>query len=293
MNKLLARLSLTVVAAGALWVAGCDSKKSTNSLTPGDPNDEGYQAFEEVVGGINETSNEMISGVFEQVNMIMDLNNSSSSKDRAFPNQYASAETDSFSATYNSDSHYWHTYWSLTADGSGASIVYRDSIQFREGETAVQWPDTSLLTEIRCGQAMNAGFQDDSNAISIEAGSEWNLSSVEGPINNGTEVIVSGSTNQGLNASSLATNCDMTVSVTSSHSNVRTYVSDLASGQSCPSAGSIGISGSLSSSCQGGGSSLNGTWNWMATFDSGNVSISANNGQYSWSYNGVCPPPQM
>lgn len=292
MNKFLTGLTVTALTAGAMLLVGCESSnKSNNGLEPGDLESQEYQQFSEVAGGLNDATGDMVAGAFEQAGMIYAMGSSSPSKDRnPFANSFATSETDSFTATYNDVTHYWHTYWSYSDSSEGVTAVFRDSIQFREGMNAVQWPDSATVTEIRCGQLASIYLTGDSGTITLNATSEWIFAGEPGAIPGGGEVIINGGVNHQAQASGLVSGCNVELEMTADYDGITTTMPQLQTGESCPTSGVTTLTGAVSSVCEteGGNGTFDGNWFWQATFNEGMVSISANNGVFEWTYEGEC-----
>jgi hypothetical protein len=286
MNKFLTGLTATALTAGALLMIGCESKdKGYTNLEPGDPESQEFQDFQDVADGLSDVSGDMVDGMFEQCGMILGLNDSPASKERnALSGHFASAETDSFVATYNDVSHYWHTYWSYTDSSRGVTAVYQDSIQFREGDSAVQWPNTEVITEVRCGQLATIMFENEDGSFTITAASHWSVTGEPGAIPGGGEIKINGGVNHQVEANGLTSGCNTDLNMDAAFDDVTTTLPSLQASETCPTMGSVIMTGTVSSVCESeeGTGSFDGSWYWKATFTEGTISISANNGEFEW-----------
>jgi len=293
MNKNFLTLGLGLLALVLLVLAGCSGKSrisDADNLEPGDLNDDEYLMAAEAMDIGQEYTWEMIDELFASIGRI-DAQSASPSLSPALGSPFSPAPVDSFTATYNSATGYWHVYVDVTDSLQGMTLTYNDSIQFRNALGVVQWPDSDLI-EIRTGMSLVAGVipgspnaPDDMDAIVIQE------LTVTGEIGTEGAILAGGSGHFYINMSDVEDSvaCDFDFNMTTGLNNVALDLATLGQGD-CPSAGVITNSGAFDMACTGDGLALELAVDWdaTATYNGDNVRVVVENDSTRWVYEGPC-----
>ena len=145
MKRALMTIMVLTIIAGLVYVIGCsdDDETSTGSTTKptGDTLDPTFigakQALSDVSDSVPLALNAMINGMWGVLDSMASLPS-------AKPTGILQPDT----VWFNGDNNYWYAI----EENTGLFYSYQiDSLQFMQGEIAVQWPDTALLTRINGG----------------------------------------------------------------------------------------------------------------------------------------------
>lgn len=293
----LKNLSLSLMLAAGLMAAGCSEESKPNEPLPdGDPDSQEYQEFQESSSMIDESNDEMLAGVFEMADMIGDMQGGGTSVGSSEPgrlNYIPAAVADSFLATYDSATQYWTAYLSYTDTLTGSNFIHSCSLQFVQGDAAVQWPDSLLVTQINSGAIFTANLAGDNGEATIEATHDWSISGAAGEIGAEGDVVINGEATFSLVGGGSDSNgtCNAEINFSQNSVDVEVNLTSLSTGESCPSAGSHVKVGSAQIECSGqnGTGTWNRNWSVTYTFTPGEVNIVAQNGINQWTYDGPCP----
>jgi len=292
MNKSLFIVGLGLLALFALVLGGCSSKSrvADDTLQPGDLGDEEYIMASEAMDIGQDFTYDMIDELFASIGRIDGLS-ASPSLSPAQGSPFAPAPVDSFTAVYNAATGYWQVYVDVTDSLEGLTLNYRDSIQFRNSQGIVQWPDSNLV-EIRTGMSLTASVipgsetaPDQMDAVVMQ------VLTVTGEIGAEGLILADGSGHFYITMSDVedSTACDFDFNMTTGLEGV---VIDLATlGQNeCPSSGVIANQGAFDMACTGDGLSLElaADWDATVTYNGINVRVVMENDSTRWIYEGPC-----
>jgi len=269
----------------ALSMIGCSDDDEITTPTEKQVGNLNNAEFQMVVGVIEIAegiTGEMIDDLLDQIGRIDDIN----------PNPKLAGSTlgsadvpaaDSFSATYNFVTQYWHIYLSITDTSEAVTFTYTDSVQLRNDAGPMQWPD-STINEVRSGISVVA--QGVANGDMVTAGQNWTIA---GDLYNAGIVTVDGggTLNVDITETEDSTTCEIDLAFTAVYDGVE---ADLSNEDACPTAGTVRHDGSVSLSCTEGSNSFTIADTWMAsmTFDGTDVSAVWENSNFRWTYDGPC-----
>lgn len=276
--------SAVIVCVALLGACSDDDDGGTGSdaKQPGNPTDLGYLLFKGVLFQFDDTTVDMIRDILEFYGMM---------SAKRTPSSDALSEITQ-EPVYHEDSEYWYYEH---VDTSYYGIEYTaDSLQFLHSGVAVQYPDSALLTEIRCGvhwvlvdTATEAKSHIDQSApgdtlltidclvtITGDPGQIAGLGDVTINLSGSVEGMPPG----------MSSDCDW--------NNDFDYVgTDLLinlTTDNCPTSGEIVYTGVMVLACPPPLPSYSNTWYARQTFDSGDVSWYIENENYYWEESGYC-----
>lgn len=293
MKKNLLTLGLGLLVLTLLVLAGCSGKSratDSDNLQTGELTDEEYQMAAEAMAMGQEYTYDMIAELFASIGRI-DAQSGSPSLTPAAGSPFSPAPVDSFTASYNPTTGYWHVYVDITDSLQGMTLNYRDSIQFRNTLGIVQWPDSSL-NEIRTGMSLTtAVIPGSENAPDEMDGVVMQVLTVTGEIGTEGEILADGSGHFYITMSDVEDSvaCDFDFNMTTGLDGVVIDLSTLGQND-CPSAGVIANQGAFDMACTGDDLSLElaADWNATATYNGGDVRVVMENDSTRWVYDGPC-----
>lgn len=282
------RLFLLFVLAGLLTGVffGCSDDETDNPLTPGDPEDPDYTLFVDQFDGMNNTNLDMFGVTFGFIDLIGNPEVSSSTAPKI---------TGDPTYEYHEASGYWYCTWVDTNEYDEIH-TYVDSLQFKEGSTAVQWPDMDSVTEIRSyvtltltGPTIDTGIAHQNLVITAnEAGSDT-------IIINGSADLLADATFEDIDDAD-TTVCTMNVDYEITLTNLlyNTEYMNYEGELTCPRSGSVVFNGSFDLACTGADSgAISGTWNVTEAFAEGDVTMTITHGDNVWTVIDECGHPDF
>jgi hypothetical protein len=286
-------LTLVVIAAMAefVYIAGCsnDNKTSTGSTSKpmGDTLDPVYIGARQVKA---DAMDSIPLGLASMINGLLYVVDSMGALKYEKPLGAAQPDT----IWYNNDNNYWYAL-EETSD-----LFYRyqmDSLQFMQGNTAVQWPDTSLLTRINGGMyvVVMAGILDKALAgdTVFKYAFQGNMSGEPGSIGNFGDVAVSGTGNiyghSVLAKDATQLYCGYELDDNYQINNVQLNIFTVIALHGCPVSGNITHNAALTLSCSGDTTFVN-TDNWYVqeTFSDDSSHYVIENSKLRWEYSESC-----
>lgn len=260
----------------ALFMAGCGDNNESNPLTPGDPEDPGFVIVSDQLQGIDGMTSEMLGTTLNIVDLVM--------------NQQPAAKPSAYTLEYHEASGYWYYYESYT-EGELSQFTVVDSIQFKEGTNAVQYPDPALLTQVNSylsmtstatGDGFNASVNQNIVITTPTPGSDTLIINGSGDL----ETVYSFTEYTDTDSSVCSGAFDLDMNIT----NISVVTSELQTELSCPYAGSVVYVGSVYAMCDGisSGGLATGTWSVTQVFDEGTMAITVISGSNSWSITEQC-----
>jgi len=186
--------------------------------------------------------------------------------------------------TWHAASQYWYCTAVDSSDHGDEVFNYMDSIQFLHGETAVQFPVDSLLTEVRSDLRL------DVTGEGIDTATAWQTVVITAESSGGDTLHVTGSGGLLAEISEMdiegpdTTTCDISFDLGFTYTNL---VFDMTQadeeGPGCPRAGALAATGSVDISCTGAhDGTVSGTWTVTETFDDGEVTIVIQHGGFEY-----------
>lgn len=296
MTRFLAIFGLLALLATGMIFWGC-GKDSDSPVTPvGSFTDPEYIVFAGASTEADSAETEALSLVFAA---IAEIGSDQVSDDKGQQFNYSQKPLvagDSISVTYDSVSGYWHIYRSHSNPIAGRSWVFSDSLQFRDSEGFMKWPNAATLTEIRNGLSHEVTYSMTA-ANGFKSGTknhtrEFTIVGAPGAIAAGGNVVIDG-TGGTITSISRYGGCTSQIIRQSTYDQLALNINDFTNGV-CPTGGTITQTGSLNASCptDNGTVTYTGNWTVVKTFDGENVIITATKNGRQWTYSGPCPPPQ-
>jgi hypothetical protein len=293
MSKNISALGFGLLGLILLGLVGCSGKSrvsDSDNLQTGDLTDEEYVMATEAMNMGQEYTYDMIDELFASIGRI-DAQSASPSLSPAPGSPFAPAPVDSFTATYNPVTGYWHVYVDLTDTLQGMTMTYSDSIQFRNAQGVVQWPDSDLV-EIRAGMSLTAaaipGSPNAPDSMDVVITQDLN---VTGEIGIGGLILAGGTGFFYITMSDVQDSvaCDFDFNLNTSLTGVAIDLATIDQ-NNCPSTGVIANAGAFDMACTGDGLALElaADWDATATYDGGNVRVVMENDSTRWVYEGPC-----
>lgn len=286
MKKLLF-MSFIAILAASLVMFGC-SDDDDNITTPGSTDDPSYLTFISQFEGLDEITGENVEATFAFIEEIMA---SMPLKTSDWENSSKTAGYEAVNVTYHEASGYWYCTADRYDPYDSLTFNYVDSIQFKHGNTVVQWPNLDLLSEVRSYLTLTAIKND----ASIGTLKQNIVITVAIP---GSDVLTLNG-NGSIDVTTEFTDVDMydttTCSIDFDYNVAFTNIimdmnaSSGEGGLPCPETGSIAYTGAAVIGCTGADSgSVSGNWNVTQTFNQGVITIVVYNGDNSWTMTDSC-----
>ncbi len=268
----------------ALTMIGCSDDDEVTTPTEKEVGSLNDPQFQQVVSAIEIAegfTGEMIDDLLDQIGRI-DI---ASRSPKLAGSALASVDTpaDVFELDYDTLTQYWHIHLIVTDTTDSVTFTYTDSLQLRNDDGPMHWPDTTI-NEVRSGMSVVA--QGIGNSDQIAASQNWVIS---GDLHNQGVVTVDGGGTLSVDITETedARTCEIDLAFTATYDSV---VVDLSDDDACPTAGTVRHDGSVSLSCTDGTNTVTLADTWMArvTFIGTNVSAIWENSRYRWTYAGPC-----
>ncbi len=296
MKRLLIVSMLMLIGVSLVFVLGCDEEKSTGpggNKTEGDPNDPVYTAVSDGMEAPGEFNGMLLSFTMEFSDAILDSDVVLVPQgEKTFFEKALGIEAESLSLSYHDASQYW--YFFFTADeldtlSNGVIdtlvLTVTDSIQFLHDTLPVQFPDSALLTGIKCGASLEAtsSFH---GTISVTQNA-----SIEGdlPAQGDIMIVGTGTMNMnGRNNEDTVSYCTIVLAMNVVFDSLQANLTDLEN-DGCPYAGSWSFSGSINLNCFGDTLfSYNDTWTVHETFNGNITTTTFENSTTKWTIVDTC-----
>ncbi|MEW6049701.1 MAG: hypothetical protein AB1644_01370 [Candidatus Zixiibacteriota bacterium] len=309
MKRLLALLTVAVVAGMFMLLFGCSDKATENIVkVDGDTLDPTYLAAQTAFEGADEISTGLAEICLTLIDSVAnDTNHPMPSHAPHFGGSSEAVASDSFLKTYHSDSKYWYFYAShaetLWNDSQQVVDVITfevvDSLQFHHGPIIVQWPVRELLTEVH-----NIGSYSIDVLSGVGSLSAHQDLQIIGDVGTGGDVMVdaNGSFNGEFNSygafasaafKPAAESCQFSMNLSHVFDNVALNLTAVQDSNGCPTAGTITHSGNLNIACTGD-TVLNFNDYWIITqaFHGDSSTVTFENSTTRWSAEHACHPDQ-
>jgi len=234
-----------------LFGIGCNGENTT--LTPGSTDDPNFQIFMEEFGNIDDGTGVMVQSMFDMMDGVFNSNPDNP------PNAAGEYQ---ISLDYDAQSQEWVGTFQTTDSQTGAGLAVTDRVQFIQGGDPVQYPDPSLVEQVKSILSMDisgegiesaTGFQNITMAVDHQP--EDVLLTLNG----------TGGWQATLSHTGTAGTCDVSMDFASTASGVKIWGAQI---DGCPTAGSLSYSGRTDIQCTGesGDTSVTGTWSVSRTF---------------------------
>jgi hypothetical protein len=200
-------------------------------------------------------------------------------------------------------------YWYLTSSGTEYvrsrtnpdSIVDSinwtavDSLQFRQGDSAVAKPDSSLWNELRAGCSFVA--HSETRTDSLNAGRRFVVTGAPGALWNRGEVTVNanGATHALLTdlrpSNDTTAICEVQINLMGVWAGVHANLAAVSAGVACPTSGVMVENGTLAVGCAKGADSVkySGMWSGSLSYTNGSVTAVYENPTTRWTETRSCP----
>jgi len=300
MKKLFVILLAAMLVIGLVFVLGCSDDDDDDGTGPivlpaGDIND---PLFVAAWGPIEEASGQVPMGLAVMMYFLQGVLDSAAALDKGFDMKgLSTAEPDSI--WYDEVTKYWH------AEGEYAEMYWygyeRDSAQFMHGGTAVQWPDTLLLTRINGGSytietytmEIKSPASPNVTDTSFEFAFNGYLSGPAGAIPSFGDVTAGGSGNMRLHEQPGKSPdeiwCEYDIKDNFVATNIQFNILALMMGGACPDAGTIIHNSNVTLDCDGDTTFTHtGSWYMKETFAGDSVHYIVENGVYRWDFWNEC-----
>ena len=298
MKKFLTILLAMTLIAGLIFIVSCsDDEEEVTGSTPlpaGDLNDPLFNAAWEP---IDAASSQVPMGLEVMMNFLMGVLDSAASLGKGFDLKGLDiAQPDT--VWYDEATKYWHgegEYFEAPWAG-----YERDSVQFMHGGTAVQWPDTLLLTKINGGSYMIETYTVDIKGAAspeitdtvYEFSFNGYLSGAAGAIPSFGDVNAAGSGSIRIhdqpNKNSELVYCEFEIKDNFTATGIAFNIMALMMG-SCPDAGNITHNSNIYLDCTGDTTfTYTGDWYMSETFATDSVHYIVENGVYRWDFWDEC-----
>lgn len=295
MNRLYLLAGCVLLATALALVAGCSST-STGPITRavGDTTSSVYQTASVVFDTAQSYGVEALSGTFDMAASVYAVQS---------PN-HPTGSPSVVSPVFHADSKYWYRSRSGTSythpfghpDSILDSIPWlqQDSVQFRNGDSAVMTPDSASLVEVKSGCSFRAHAANGPD--SLLASHTFDVTGAPGQIWSKGSVVINatGSTHADLtrlrHRHDSLTVCDVAVDLNSSWQNINTNITMALDSGQCPTSGVINHMGTLNVACSNGVDSLKfaGAWARTKTFNNGMVTIVYVSPTTQWTVTRTC-----
>ncbi len=291
MKRILLTIVVLAAMTGLVYIAGCsdDNKTSTSSITKpmGDTLDPVFvgarQALSDAMDSIPLDLEAMINGLWGVLDSMAALPS-------AKPMSILQPDT----VWFNNDNNYWY------AVEETSDLFYRyqiDSLQFMHGNTAVQWPDTALLTRINGGMFAVVTYGVVNKAIAgdtvFKYTSRGSISGAPGSIAAYGDVAITGSGNiyihPVLTKDALELFCGYELNDNYQINNIQMNLITVFELDGCPESGNITHNAALTLTCSGDTTFTN-TDNWylQQSFANDSTYYVVENSKHRWELKESC-----
>lgn len=292
-------VSFSAALLGALAVlSGCTTKstESTPKMT-GDTTSSQFQTATVVFDSAMEVGMGQFLGVMDLASL--------AAKASGAPGNVSQVPSVVEVPVYHLESKYWYLIRSgveyvrssTNQDSIVDSVAWTaiDSLQFREGDSAVFKPDSALWTELRAGCSFVAHSQ--MKEDSLRSGRHFAVTGAPGALWSHGDIVVNGSGSTDALFADLrppddtTAVCGIGVSLVGVWNDVHANLAAVSASVSCPSSGVINQNGALSVACTRGADSLRfgGMWNGSLAYTDGQVTAVYESPSTRWSVTRACP----
>lgn len=232
---------------------GCNGENTT--LTPGAADDPGYQLFTQEFSNIDDGTGAMVESMFQVMNGVFN----------ASPNAAPVPAANQVSLAYDDQTQEWVGSFQSTDSQTGASLSILSRIQFIQGGDPVQYPDQTLVEQVKSSLQVEIS----GNGIDNATGTQQIVMNVDHQTEdmlltlNGT-----GSWQAALTHTGDAGTCDVSMDFASTANGIKLWASQTDGG--CPIAGALSYTGRADIQCTGGQNgdvSVTGSWAVSRTFN--------------------------
>ncbi len=280
MLRYLRTLAFLSLGGVVMFMAGCsDDETTTEPIPTGNPND---PEFVETFNMVDFSTDLIGDQLFSAVEVAFEISAIAPSAPLTRPERVTgiAAAADSFSFSYSPTSGWWSYYLEMSDSIEGYTVVYSDSLQFRDDDDdPIQWPD-STLRELRSVQSIDLTWSNDDTTASAQGGHTMVIAG--DIIGEGVITIMGGGSLSGMFDGPVEDGFTCSNEVTQSYT-VTGLTIDL-DDSGCPEAGVLAFSGSYDIDCTDGSTTVmaDDSWTFTVTFTGTQVVIAASNGSATY-----------
>jgi hypothetical protein len=294
MKRLFVFLALAALIVGFILVVGCsDDDESTTPVVKetGDPNAPEFEAARDAFGFADEMNGIMFGFLFITIDSVLASPDFPAFAKPGSINSGGAFASDSFALAYHDGSKYWYAMFLSvdTIDGDTLPIyltfLIQDSLQFLQGTTPVQWPDSALVSGVKHGISIAITSSDLTEAFVAHQ-----FLSVNGDLPGNGDVEINGNSSflADFTTGPVEPYCDFSIDLSSNYQNVNANLSAL-EGDGCPTSGTARYSGGVNMSCYGDTTfTFNDSWSVVQTFSQSNIHYVFENSTTRWEFDDPC-----
>lgn len=294
MKRLLALLAMAALILCFALIIGCsDDDETTNPVAKqtGDPGDPVFEAAKQAFEIADMMTGELTGIMFNVVDSIKARPDYPVMNKFDIANQEAELATDSFLLTYHTDTKFWYAeIWMIdTSNNSSDTVIttlsLQDSLQFLNGNLAVQWPDSGVVNGIKHGVAFLVSSIPGGNSVEAHQ-----YVTIYGDLTGTGDAVINGnsSIDAAFSTGVVEPYCDFSMNLTSAIADVHINIDTMGT-SGCPNSGSVNYTGQFDIACYGD-TTITSTDHWSVaqTFTVGNIHYVFENTTSRWEFDDAC-----